>query len=1543
MAESSSPSCAPADGFERGKCRRSRILLFGFVLPVFASAAILLALNLWFYNLSPSKYDLSLLGQNELLSDTFGSARIRLLDHKTGQSVSGAKVQVAIRNRQTKNVQELASFTTDERGTGNPRFKVPDWPDGTCDLIVTASPDGKTEELTQEVTLMRSWKVMLSCDKPVYKPGDTIQVRSLALRQPDLKPVGKHGVVFTIADPKGNMIFKDEKQTSAYGIAAAECALATELIEGQYTIASKVGNSESKLIVEVKKYVLPRFKIEVALDKSWYQPGDKVAGTVEAAYFFGKPVAHGQVKVVARGQDSGDMIQEIAVETDAVGKAKFALQLPRTMPGWVQDPSHAQLFVDVGVTDSAEQTQSRTVPCVVAVEPLQIQFLPESGTLVPNVANIIYLYASYPDGRPASGARISLTGVVNAELDRPEVVTNQQGVATLQLTPRAANLSLWIFAKGSKGETSQRQVSLAIGQTTQDFILRPDRAVYDGGQKQGMTLAALGGGSEPVFVDLIKNDQTMLTDVISMTDGRGTVTIDLPPELFGTLQLCAYRHDRLGLRVRKSRIIFVKPASHVGIRAELDRNEYQPGKQAKLNLSLTDKVGTPVPGAISLAAVDEAVYFVLPQAPGMERGFCNLDKELLKPVWSICNWSPDQASDPDLEQAIFAVTAVSMGEVAFPHITANSIPAVQRSWPLSLSVSSYPTKEAAVQRTRTSGQAGVAWGCTILAVFAAVGMGVALWPHFCRAMIALGAILAGFKTGCVELVVVTMLGMVFVLGAVTLIGTNSSVTFSKSGSAIASAAAAGGGGGGYAGYDRSASRYEPPPLDPVRKSAPRTATHAQTTSIRTRQFFPETLLWVPQLVTDDQGKAELKIDLADSITTWRLSASAVTADGQLGASSQDIRVFQPFFVEVNQPLSLTRHDEAAIPIVVSNYLDKPQKVVVSLKPADWFANLEEGSKTLELQPNENRSVSYRIKALKVGRQPLEVQAIGNAQLADAVRREIEVVPEGRRLEQAFNGTLQSPAEVTLSVPESAIEGSPKAIVKLYPSTFSQVVEGLDNIFQMPNGCFEQTSSTTYPNVLALDYLRQTKKSAPEVEAKARGFIHQGYQRLLTFEVQGGGFSLYGKDPADPRLTAYGLMEFGDMARVHPVDPKVIGRARDWLLQKRNPDGSWSGGYHGMPNGPQDLATLSMTAYVAWAVFSTARVGPVYGDEKGETLRFLLSHKPEAIVDPYVLALTCNALIALDPKKQSAKPYLQRLESLKKSAVVGKETHTWWELAPNACTGFYGSGIGGSVETTSLAVLALTKAGDYPATVRGALNWITARKDPHGTWRSTQATVLALKALLAGTSAPLDETTERHFKLTLDGQVLKEIKVPASKSEVMQQVEVSAKQLAAGEHKLELVETSKTGSTYQVSFRYHLPETQWSGADKDALKVDVNYERTELAVNETVNVAARIKNQTDQIAPMLILDLPIPAGFTLVPDDLAKAVVERTIDRFEVTARGATIYHKGLEPGAKLELQCRLRATMAVKVQAEQAHAYEYYNPDRQGLSNGAQLNVLEKR
>ena len=87
-------------------------------------------------------------------------------------------------------------------------------------------------------------------------------------------------------------------------------------------------------------------------------------------------------------------------------------------------------------------------------------------------------------------------------------------------------------------------------------------------------------------------------------------------------------------------------------------------------------------------------------------------------------------------------------------------------------------------------------------------------------------------------------------------------------------------------------------------------------------------------------------------------------------------------------------------------------------------------------------------------------------------------------------------------------------------------------------------------------MKRNKKITPEIRAKAKGLIGTGYQRLLSFEVPGGGFSWFGQAPANKILTACGLMEFYDMSAVHDVDPHVIERTRNWLIAQQQPDGSW---------------------------------------------------------------------------------------------------------------------------------------------------------------------------------------------------------------------------------------------------------------------------------------------------------------------------------------------------------------------------------------------------
>jgi alpha-2-macroglobulin-like protein len=1554
----------------------------GALAGVAAALLILGGFQIYYATMAPSPYELTVLGQKQLLANTAGSVRIRLHDRKTGQPVAGVPVRVELRDKD-KRVQELAQFKTDALGTGQPHLQMPDWEDGAYQLCVIADPGwmSGSEELSDTVTLHRSWQLMLTSDKPVYQPGQSIRIRSLSLRRPDLKPVAGETVQFTVTDPKGNLIFKKRDLTSKFGIGSIQCALAQELIEGAYVIGCKVGDTESRLQVEVKKYVLPKFKIDVTLDQRFYQPGQRVRGKLAATYFYGKPVANTLAEIEVQPAGGGKALIELKPTTDADGNSDFEFVLPGLPPSIIHD-GVAPLVIETTIKekDAAGQEtgakMTRRIGTVVATELLKLVAIPEGKTLVRGESNRIYLFITRPDGEPAAKVNLQISG------QEGELTTNELGVASFDFKPGAASGNWTIKATDSQGNTGRQSVTWQCGTATHDFVLRTDRAVYTGGDT--VNVSVYGNGNGPIFLDFIKDGQTMLTETVALVEGRGAYALTLPAELFGTLELCAYRFDAQGQAIRKSKVVYLHQAKQINIAAKTDLAEYRPGGQANLRLSLTDPDGTPTPGAISLSAVDEAVFSVLDQRPGMEKSFYNVEQQMLKPVYEIYPWSPDAGSGKDaarieLEQALFARTAKTFEPTL-----------KSRSSPHTLADTSYPAKEWKVSKAREKGldRMKMAWVTFVCLTLAACVVG------FCtvyKPWLAVHQMLERMEERDLQrraerarqeeagetdkaprgndsrtnwplsFAVMLALLVVLLLSSIQILGTNANSAFNTVGQSIGRGV---GGGGGWFQRDMEpvvanapmtrpqavpppVVKSEPPPrtLDmppPDKQPAEEPAAPA-----RTREYFPETLLWKPEIITDENGQASLPIDLADSITTWRLTASAVSADGRLGAASQPIRVFQDFFVDVNLPVTLTRGDEIAVPVVVTSYLQVPQKVTVELTPADWFELIDrqEGVRQVELKPGEKLAFRIPIKVKKVGFYPLTIDAKG-PKMSDAIKRIIEIVPDGQRIERVVNGSLLNPADLTFSLPANAIDGSARLVVKCYPSDFSQLVEGLENIFRMPSGCFEQTSSTTYPNILALDFLRRTNKSVPAVEARARQYIHTGYQRLLSFEVSGGGFDWFGRPPANRTLTAYGLMEFVDMAKVHDVDPKLIERTRAWLLRQRAADGSWAPEGHDIHDGPGaragDMARYATTAYIAWAVFD----GQGFRPESAATKTYLLSKAPQEIADPYVLALVANALQAMEVGGASS--YVEALQARVRTSPDGKLA--WWEQPAGSRTNFYGAGRSAQVETTSLAVLAILRGGSQLGTARAALSWLAQQKDGNGTWHSTQATVLALKALVAGAGNTHADDKDREIEIALGNAGKRKMTITADQSDVVQLLDISDL-LTTGDNRLSLKELTNNGTGFQVTFRYHVPTT--AGGERPApLAIDLQYDRTELNVNETLKVTAKVTNRMAQSAPMVMLDLPIPPGFMLQTEDLERLLEKPgapagakqvRIAKYQLTGRTVLIYLRGLEAGESLELEYHLQATLPARVSVPGGRVYEYYDPAKQAQSPAVQLSVTSRR
>jgi uncharacterized protein YfaS (alpha-2-macroglobulin family) len=715
-----------------------------------------------------------------------------------------------------------------------------------------------------------------------------------------------------------------------------------------------------------------------------------------------------------------------------------------------------------------------------------------------------------------------------------------------------------------------------------------------------------------------------------------------------------------------------------------------------------------------------------------------------------------------------------------------------------------------------------------------------------------------------------------------------------------------------------------------------------------RSYFPEALYINPEIITDQNGAASITIPIADSITTWRMAMLASTTHGALGSADSSLKVFQDFFVDLDLPVTLTQGDRVSIPVAVYNYSGTRGEVRLQLQPEDWFSLVDDIPETsVEVDSSRVGGSQFTLEAKRIGKFKLTLSARmnGEAGRADIVVREIEVIPNGREQNLVFNGRLENTVRHNLNFPAASIPDASKIFVRLYPGPLSQVIEGMDSILRMPGGCFEQTSSSTYPNVLALDYMKRTKKLTPEVHAKAEGYIANGYQRLLTFEVPGGGFSWFGQAPANKILTAYGLMEFSDMSKVYDVDPKLILRTQQWLAAQQQADGSWKPDTSFINEGATNRYNkdvLRITAYLAWSLENTGYQGSAV-----DNAQHFIENNMNAKMDAYTLAVIAD--FAADYKggdHGKDRSFTREAMQLLLDARTEKDDQSWW-IADD--TGVYATGASAAVETTGLAVQALLKWGEASGTARKAMSYIAWKKDAAGTWGTTQATIMALRALLLATEKGAADV-RGTLEVLLNGKPVEKLTLTPENNDLLHQfvfkgIEPKGKDSDAA-NTVEIRFEGKGGLAYQIVGSYFLPWDEKPA--NEALTINVGYDRTHLAQDDITTATANITNNLPKAANMVMVDLGIPPGFELLSEDL-QTFVEKSaghksarLEKFSLTATQAILYFNSIAPSETVTLHFRLRAKYPIRAKTFSSRVYEYYDPEISSVARPVQLEVRQR-
>ncbi len=680
---------------------------------------------------------------------------------------------------------------------------------------------------------------------------------------------------------------------------------------------------------------------------------------------------------------------------------------------------------------------------------------------------------------------------------------------------------------------------------------------------------------------------------------------------------------------------------------------------------------------------------------------------------------------------------------------------------------------------------------------------------------------------------------------------------------------------------------------------------------RVRQFFPETWVWMPDLLTEPNGIAVLDLTAPDSITTWRLHAVSTSEEG-LGIAESSLRVFQEFFGEPDLPYAVTRGEQFPVRIQVYNYLDVPQVVHVEMIDADWFELLDISEQQVQVNANSVSSVSFLIQPTRLGRHPLEVR-LRSVLRADAVRKEVLVEPQGTRREMVANGLIRAGETVSLEadMPPYAVPDSQKLLLSVTPSLVAQSINGVDDLLGMPYGCGEQNMILFAPNVEVLRYLNATGQLTPEVRAKAEHFITVGYQRQLTFRHQDGAFSAFGESDAEGSLwlTAFVLGTLSAAREVTTIDETILSDAAAWIVAHQSSDGSWEpvgfvchtemiGGVQG---------TYALTAFVTIAM---ADYGMAEPHVLGTATQYLRDNLSSVQDDAYALAIAALALARVgDPAADLA---LDRLLAMGVSDPDG----LYWRPHP--------------VETTGYAALAMIEK--EWAQANSAIQWLSLQRNSLGGYGSTQDTVVGLKALMMaarhqGRSVDLTVTARG-----VGGDTLAQFDVNSANFDVLQTAELP---LESG------VEISAVGSG-QVRFqlvRQFNVLLQDDSVEKD-MTLDVVYDATHVEVDDLVNVTATVRyiGLRDSTG-MMIVDVGVPTGFATVGESLDAVLAEGLITRYEVAGRKVIFYLDGLERGEQRTLRFQVKARFPVRATIPDSQAYSYYEPAVRAEASGSEITV----
>ena len=643
------------------------------------------------------------------------------------------------------------------------------------------------------------------------------------------------------------------------------------------------------------------------------------------------------------------------------------------------------------------------------------------------------------------------------------------------------------------------------------------------------------------------------------------------------------------------------------------------------------------------------------------------------------------------------------------------------------------------------------------------------------------------------------------------------------------------------------------PLTRIPPAAPAEGEEEPPQEVRVRRRFLDIAYWAPSILTGADGRAEIKFELPDNLTTWRATGRALTKDATAGEGRETATVTMPLLVRLVLPRFYVAGDEATAAAIVHNYTEADREVKVTFT-AEGAEVLDARQQTITLAREESKRLTWRIKAIGPQAARFLVSADGGAGAADAMESTLPVVPNGIKNVAAYAGVGDQAVAQTVTLPNNAIPDSARLEITLSPSLAGPIFEALEYLATYPYGCAEQTLDSFLPNVVVARTLAKLKVDRPKPLDLDR-YVSFGLQKLLRYQHDDGGWHWWEFDDSDPYMSAYiayGL-KIADEAGYMGAS-NAVRRGTEYLQQAL-----------------QEEEHRQARAYLLWALAYADNWSPKSLEEAIGIAQGLFDEREKLdLFSRASLALALHRLSA-NERAGTAGPRLAQCAATLAAELDAAAVRTGLGSHWTAGARYAYSWLDNDVEVTAQVLRAVLELKPESENTVPAVRWLMATRSGKS-WRSTKDTAAAVLALTNYLEHAKELRPEYTARVFVGGKQVGEAQM-GTESVFADPVrfEVQAADLRPGDNQLR-IEKDGPGTVYWSARLHYLVPAEDALPVAEGIAVKRTYrvpvENPIAAGAQPPGAAVQVELRivAEENMRYVLLEEPIPAGCEVVAGD-----------------------------------------------------------------------------